>query len=337
MDPSRTLGNISRTITVEPHLAGQRVDKAAALLLPEFSRTQLVEWVRDGSLTLDGRAVPAKQRVFGGEVLALNAMLHEASRWDVPQTVPFDVVYEDEHLLIVDKPPGVVVHPGAGNPDNTLVNGLLQIRPALAALPRAGIVHRLDKDTSGLLIVAASAQALRGLTAAMARRDISRRYRAVVEGVLTGGRTIDTPIGRDPGNRLRQRVASAGRPALTRVYVLERYRAHCLVTAELETGRTHQIRVHLSSVGHPLVGDRRYGARGRLPTRPSVELLDAIRGFQRQALHAAELEFSHPITAEMLSFAAPMPADLLRLIDCLDQDRLIATDAANSGNGVARR
>jgi len=327
MDPSTAQGRINRTIRVEPHLAGQRVDKAAAVLLPEFSRTQLVEWVRDGSLTLDGRIVPAKQRVFGGEELALNSLAPEGARWDVPQVVGFDIVYEDDDLMIVNKPPGVVVHPGAGNPDNTLVNGLLQIRPALAALPRAGIVHRLDKDTSGLLIVAKSSAASRELTAAIARRDVSRRYRAVVEGVLTGGRTIDAPIGRDPGNRLRQRVASTGRAALTRIQVLDRYRAHCLVNAELETGRTHQIRVHLSSIGHPLVGDRRYGARGRLPTRPSMELLETIRTFHRQALHAAELEFLHPVTGEMLSFEAPMPADMLHLIECLVRDRTAGEEA----------
>jgi 23S rRNA pseudouridine1911/1915/1917 synthase len=337
MDPSTASDNIRRAVRIEPRLAGQRVDKAAAELLPEYSRTQLVAWVRDGSLTLDGRTVPAKQRVFGGEELALNAAPPQSARWDVPQAVGFDVIYEDEHLLIVDKPPGVVVHPGAGNPDGTLVNGLLQLRPALAALPRAGIVHRLDKDTSGLLIVAASSIALRSLTAALGRHDVSRRYRAVVEGVLTGGRTIDAPIGRDPGNRLRQRVASAGRPALTRVQVLERYRAHCLVAAELETGRTHQIRVHLSSIGHPLVGDRRYGARGRLPPRPSLELLEAIRGFRRQALHAVELEFAHPVTGESLSFAAPMPDDLVNLIGCLERDCAEHVERSAAGAAHARR
>jgi 23S rRNA pseudouridine1911/1915/1917 synthase len=241
--------------------------------------------------------------------------------------VPFRRVFEDDALLVVDKPAGVVVHPGAGNPDHTLVNGLLQALPAQAALPRAGIVHRLDKDTSGLLVVAKSTAALRQLTRALARHDVTRRYRAIVEGVMTGGRTIDAPIGRDPGNRLRQRVAAIGRPALTRVQLVERYRAHCLITAELETGRTHQIRVHLSSIGHPLVGDRRYGARGRLPARPSMELLDAIRGFHRQALHAAELEFAHPISGEPLSFASPLPEDLVLLIETLSRDRADAEES----------
>jgi 23S rRNA pseudouridine1911/1915/1917 synthase len=308
------------TLRIPAHLAGQRVDKAAALLLPEYSRTQLADWIRDGSLTMDGRVVQAKQRVFGGESLALLATPPERARWDVPQVVPFEIVYEDDDLLIVDKPAGVVVHPGAGNPDKTLVNGLLQIRPHLAALPRAGIVHRLDKDTSGLLIVAASPAALRGLTGALARHDVTRRYRAVIEGVMTGGRTIDAPIGRDPSNRLRQRVADDGRAAVTRVRLIERYRAHSMVAAELDTGRTHQIRVHLASIGHPLVGDRRYGARGRLPARPSVELLDAVRGFRRQALHAHELAFLHPVTGVELRFTAPLPQDLVDLIACLQND-----------------
>jgi 23S rRNA pseudouridine1911/1915/1917 synthase len=313
-----------RTVRIDARLAGQRIDKAAAVLLPEFSRTQLAEWVRDGSLRLDGNVVPAKHRVFGGEELVLRATQRSPARWDLPQTVGFRVVYQDDHLLVVDKPAGVVVHPGAGNADGTLVNGLLQLRPALGALPRAGIVHRLDKDTSGLLVVAATAAALRGLTAALQRHEVTRRYKAVVEGVLTGGRQIDAPIGRDPHNRLRQRVAEAGRSALTRVHVDARYRAHSLVTAELETGRTHQIRVHLSSIGHPLVGDRRYGARGRLPPRPSIELLEAIRQFRRQALHAAELAFIHPSTGEPLRFAAALPEDMAKLVSCLERDRAAA-------------
>jgi len=315
---------VTRTVRIDARLAGLRIDKAAAVLLPEFSRTQLVEWVRDGSLRLDGNTVQAKHRVFGGEELMLHATPRPPARWDAPQTVGFRVVYQDEHLLVVDKPAGVVVHPGAGNADRTLVNGLLQLRPSLGALPRAGIVHRLDKDTSGLLVVAGTGAALRGLTGALQRHDVTRRYKAIVEGVLTGGRQIDAPIGRDPHNRLRQRVAAEGRSALTRVYVDARYRAHSLVTAELETGRTHQVRVHLASIGHPLVGDRRYGARGRLPPRPSIELLEAVRQFHRQALHAAELAFTHPSTGEHLRFTAPLPDDMAKLVLCLEQDRAAA-------------
>jgi 23S rRNA pseudouridine1911/1915/1917 synthase len=312
---------IERSVRVTPELAGQRIDKAAATLLAEFSRTQLAQWIKDGSLTLDDARVAAKHRVFGGERLALDAEPPDGARWDAPQRVPFDVVYEDDDLLVIDKPPGVVVHPGAGNPDGTLVNGLLRARPALAALPRAGIVHRLDKDTGGLLIVGASPIALKRLTRALARHAITRRYEAIVEGVLTGGRTIDAPLGRDPSNRLRQRVTSDGKPAVTRVHVIDRYRAHCHVRAELETGRTHQIRVHLSAIGHPLVGDRRYGARGRLPPRPSMELLDGIRAFHRQALHAAELSFEHPIDGQLMTFQSTPPADFVQLLETLANDR----------------
>jgi 23S rRNA pseudouridine1911/1915/1917 synthase len=321
MNELHDLPRIGCAMLIDAAHAGLRIDKVAALLLPEFSRTQLAQWVRDGSLTLDGAQVPAKHRVFGGETLRLDAAPPAGARWDAPQSVPFAVVYEDDHLLVIDKPAGVVVHPGAGNPDGTLVNGLLAWRPGQSALPRAGIVHRLDKDTSGLLVVAATATALRSLTAALQRHAVTRRYTAVVEGVLTGGRAIDAPIGRDPRNRLRQRVAADGRPAQTRIHVDARYRAHTRVTAELATGRTHQIRVHLASIGYPLVGDRRYGARGRLPSRPSESLLQAVRGFTRQALHASELAFAHPVTAEALHFMAPLPPDLVQLVACLEQDR----------------
>jgi 23S rRNA pseudouridine1911/1915/1917 synthase len=312
--------SIYRKVRIDASLAGHRIDKAAATLLPEFSRTQLAGWLRDGSLTLDGQRVAAKHRVFGGEWLALEAVLEPAARWDAAQAVPFDVVFEDAHLLVVNKPAGIVVHPGAGNPDRTLVNGLLRLRPELERLPRAGIVHRLDKDTSGLLIVAADSAALRALTAALQRHAIRRRYAAVVEGVLTGGRTIDAPLGRDSRNRLRQRVTATGREAVTRVGVDERFRGHTLLTAELATGRTHQIRVHLASIGHPLVGDRLYGARGRLPVRPSAELIAGVRGFRRQALHAKSLEFEHPQTGAALEFAAPLPADMRELIRVLRED-----------------
>lgn len=328
--PTARPDRIVRSLHIAAELAGQRVDKAAALSMPEFSRSQLTEWIKDGTLRLDGAQVTAKQKVFGGEELALDTAAPQPAQWDLPQDVAFSVLFEDDDVIVLDKPAGVVVHPGAGNPDHTLVNGLLRVRPSLAALPRAGIVHRLDKDTSGLLIVAASTLALRRLTRALARHDVVRRYVAVVEGVMTGGRTIDAPIGRDPANRLRQRIADDGRPALTRVHVVERYRAHCRISAELATGRTHQIRVHLASVGHPLVGDARYGARGRLPPRPSLELVDTIRAFRRQALHAAELEFEHPISGEQLVFESTPPEDFMHLLATLAADRELAKDDARS-------
>jgi 23S rRNA pseudouridine1911/1915/1917 synthase len=311
---------VEADLIIRPELSGMRVDRVASELLPEYSRTQLSGWIKAGCLTLDGRAVAPKHRVAGGERLRLNAELADPSAWHMPQHVGFIVVHEDDDLLVIDKPAGVVVHPGAGNPDHTLVNGLLAHRPGLAALPRAGLVHRLDKDTSGLMIVAASPAALRDLIAALAERRIERRYCAVAEGVLSGGRDIEAPIGRDPHDRLRQRVVEGGRFALTHVRVRERFRAHTLVEAKLSTGRTHQIRVHLSAIGHPLLGDRRYGARGRLPPAPSPLLVATVQAFRRQALHAEGLSLRHPLTGAVLAFESPPPADFLHLLAALRED-----------------
>lgn len=311
---------IRRSATVPPELGGQRVDRVAAELFDEFSRVLLSRWIQDGALTVDGAVVKPKTRVVGGERIDLDAELLPREDWRSAQPVPFRVVFEDDDLLVVDKPAGVVVHPGAGNPAGTLVNGLLAHRPALQQLPRAGIVHRLDKDTSGLLLVAANLASQRSLTRMLAARDIKRLYRAVVEGRMVGGLDIDRPLGRDPLRRTRQRVREDGRPALTRVRVLARFRVHTDIEARLETGRTHQIRVHLASVGHPLVGDGRYGARGRLPPGADAETVAVLRGFRRQALHAASLSLEHPRTGEPLSFTAPLPADMAQLLKVLAAD-----------------
>ncbi|MAT83777.1 MAG: 23S rRNA pseudouridine(1911/1915/1917) synthase RluD [Gammaproteobacteria bacterium] len=311
---------MGRQASVPPELAGERLDRAAAVLFPEFSRAMLSRWIQGGELTVDGAPGRPKHRLAGGEVLRLDATLVPREDWTSAEAVAFDVVYQDDALLVVDKPPGVVVHPGAGNPRGTLVNGLLNRFPELEHLPRAGIVHRLDKDTSGLLLVARTVQAQHALGKLLARREISRRYQAVVEGTLTGGLDIDRPIGRDPVRRTRQAVRADGRPSLTRVRVLARYRAHTLVEATLETGRTHQIRVHLASIGHPLVGDARYGARGRLPTRADEETVAVLRGFRRQALHAWKLRLDHPDTGRELRFTAPPPADFAALVAALEAD-----------------
>ncbi len=297
-----------------------RIDRAAAILFDEFSRVTLRQWIEQGALTVDGTAVKPKARVSGGETLGLDAVRLPREDWTAADPVPFEVVFEDDALMVVNKPPGVVVHPGAGNPRGTLVNGLLRAHPELARLPRAGIVHRLDKDTSGLLLVARSDSMRLRLSSMLARREISRRYLAVVEGVLTGGLDIDAPIGRDPWRRTRQAVRAGGRPARTRVRVLERYRAHTRVEATLETGRTHQIRVHLASVAHPLVGDRRYGARGRLPRGAAEPTVAVLQNFRRQALHAWRLALLHPATGARLALEAPAPADLQGLMDRLHED-----------------
>ena len=248
---------------VPAEFSGIRVDRAATMLFAEYrrqsgvSRAEIARWLRDGSLTVDGRTVKPKTHVRGGERLRVSTVRPARFDWNAAQDVVFEVVYEDESLVVVDKPPGLVVHPGAGNADGTLINGLLRRRPELAKLPRAGLVHRLDKDTSGLLVVAAQPASRAALASAMAERRIEREYSAVVEGQLIVDRRIEANIGRDPNNRLRQRVRSDGRPAVTHVVVRGRFAAHTYVAARLETGRTHQIRVHMASIGHPLVGDRR--------------------------------------------------------------------------------
>ena len=304
---------------VPERCAGQRLDRVAAELLHDFSRSRLTAWIRSGALTVDGRRERPAYRVLGGEPLTLDAEV-EARGADEAQPVPFAVVHEDEDLLVVDKPAGVVVHPGAGNPAGTLVNGLLAHRPALASLPRAGLVHRLDKDTSGLLVVAASEAARGALVRAMADREIERLYLAIVEGVLTAGRDVDLAIGRDPQRRTRQRARPDGRPASTSVRVAQRYRGHTAVRATLGTGRTHQVRVHMSAIGHPLVGDGRYGARGRLPPHPSPALVEAVRGFRRQALHARALGFRHPGSGAAMRFSSPVPRDMAALLEVLEED-----------------
>lgn len=311
-----------------PELAGERADKVAARLFDDFSRSVLSRWMNDGALTVDGAVVKPRTLLMGGETLVLDAADLPVEDWASGQVVDFQILHEDDDLIIVNKPAGLVVHPGAGNPDRTLVNGLLAHRPALARLPRAGIIHRLDKDTSGLLAVAASLPAHTRLVRDLQARAIERRYLAITEGRMVAGRNIDAPIGRDPRNRTRQSIREDGKEARTRVRVQERFRVHTLIEAELETGRTHQIRVHLSSVGYPLVGDRRYGARGRLPLAASAELVAGLQTFPRQALHAWRLGLVHPASAEPMSFQAPLPEDMVQLTELLRQDEKAAGDGS---------
>lgn len=301
---------------VPAELAGMRFDRIAAEMFDEHSRAELARWIRSGELAVDGALAPPKRRLNGGEWLELNGTPRDLPDWQAAQPVEFEVLHADAHCAVIEKPAGLVVHPGAGQSDGTLVNGLLHRFTAESpgedprTLPRAGVVHRLDKDTSGLMVVARSTAAFAALTDAIAQRTVQREYLAIVEGVPTGGFDIDAPIGRDPRHRTRQAVVATGKPAFTSVRLVERFATHALVSARLETGRTHQIRVHMTHKGFPLVGDIRYGARRRLPTQAEPELLSGLQQFSRQALHAWRLGFVHPDSGERVEFSAELPADM---------------------------
>ncbi|HEV2538515.1 MAG TPA: 23S rRNA pseudouridine(1911/1915/1917) synthase RluD [Frateuria sp.] len=301
--------------------AGRRFDQALAEMFPDYSRSRLTGWIKAGAVTLDGAVAPPRQLLRGGEQVRLEAELASEVE-SAPEAIALAVVHEDAHLLVLDKPAGLVVHPGAGNPSGTLLNALLHHDPALAQLPRAGIVHRLDKDTSGLMVVARSLAAHTALVEMLSRHAVERQYEAVVQGTLVAGGTVDAPIGRHLGDRLRQAVRDEedGKHAITHYRLRERFRAHSLIQCNLETGRTHQIRVHLAHIHHPLVGDPLYGGSLRLPKGATPELVAALRGFRRQALHAERLAFEHPVTGEAMAFEAKRPADMEALIAVLRAD-----------------
>ncbi len=302
-----------------PEEAGLRLDQALARLFPSYSRSRLKDWVLRGKVTVDGAALRPRDRLSGGETIRVLAEV-EADEVVAAQPIPLSVVYEDEAIIVIDKPAGLVVHPGAGNPAGTLQNALLHHRPELAEVPRAGIVHRLDKDTSGVMVVAATITDHTDLVRQLEERSVRREYRAVCSGVMTAGGTIDAPLGRHPVDRLRMAVRPNGKPAVTHYRVVRRFRAHTDVRASLETGRTHQIRVHMAHVGFPLVGDRLYGGRLKLPPGATDELIRVLKAFRRQALHARRLELGHPRSGERLSFEAPLPEDHRLLLDALARD-----------------
>ncbi len=300
-------------------LAGQRLDQALAQMFPEHSRSRLKSWLLAGAIQVDGASRRPRDRVDGGEQVELRIEPAVSVRSE-PEPMSLEVVFEDESLLVVNKPAGLVVHPGAGNTSGTLMNGLLYQVPSLAELPRAGIIHRLDKDTSGLLLVAKTLPAHTALVRLLAERRVSRRYLAVCNGALTGGGTIDAPIGRHPVDRTRMSVRDNGKPAVTHYTVLERFGAHTFINVVLATGRTHQIRVHFAHRRHALVGDPVYGGRLALPAGASDRLIAALRQFRRQALHATGLELAHPISAEPLAFEVPPPNDFQNLIGVFRED-----------------
>ena len=305
--------------TVPPEAAGRRLDQVLAELFPSHSRSRLKAWIEAGRVRLNGKQPKPRDRLLGGEQVEVEPLAEPVG--DVmPQAIPLAIVHEDRHLLVVDKPAGLVVHPGAGNPDQTLQNALLAHDAGLAALPRAGIVHRLDKDTSGLLVVARTLEAHTELVRLLAAREVSREYEALCCGVLTGGGTVEAPIGRHRSDRLRMTVRGDGREAVTHYRLIERFRAHTHLRVMLETGRTHQIRVHLAHLSYPIVGDPLYGGRLALPRGASPALVEALRGFRRQALHAARLAFVHPVSGQAMSFESPLPDDLQALLAALRED-----------------
>ena len=311
--------SVKKSASVYRPAKGVRFDQAAAQLFAEFSRSRLQAWIAEGCLMLNGVVADKRDTVRHQDRLTLEAtlLLEPGVR---AEAMDLDVVFEDEHLLVVNKAAGLVVHPGAGNTTGTLVNGLLHHAPELDALPRAGLVHRIDKDTTGLLVVAKTLASHAALVEALQLRAISREYEAVVRGHLVSGGTVDKPIERDPHDRTKMAIRQGGRESVTHYRVLERYRSHTRLRLKLETGRTHQIRVHMASERHPLVGDPVYGGRLAIPAGTSPALEATLRGFGRQALHARRLGLNHPVTGQFMDWQVPPPADMQALIAALRRD-----------------
>jgi len=304
---------------VDEALAGHRLDQVLASLFDDYSRSRLQTWIKEGRVTVDGGVKRPRDRVSLGQRIELRATLDDQVPIQ-PQAIDLDIVYEDDALLVVDKPAGMVVHPAAGNPDGTLQNALLHHFPASAALPRAGIIHRLDKNTTGLMVVAKTTLAHKRLVVALQARDVEREYAAVATGVMVCGGTVNEPIGRHPAQRTKMAVVVSGKPAITHYRLLEGFRAHSFLQVNLETGRTHQIRVHMAYLRHPLVGDAVYGGRPKLPTGPLPDLVFALRNFGRQALHARKLSLLHPVDRRPMTWESPLPADMNDLLDVLRRD-----------------
>ena len=306
-------------IAFPPESAGRRLDQALAQLLPQYSRTRIQRWIEEGAVRVNGLAAKARDVVVGGQSATVEARLPEETRV-AAQEMPLDIVHQDAAVLVLNKAPGLVVHPGAGNREHTLQNALLAHDPKLKRVPRAGLVHRIDKDTSGLLVVARTLEAQTALVKMLAAHEIEREYLALCTGLMTGGGTVDEPIGRHRTQRIKMAVRSDGRAAVTHYRIEKKFRAHTLARVRLETGRTHQIRVHLAHVGYPIVGDPVYGGRRRLPAGASPALKSALESFRRQALHAERLSFTHPKSGKPVTYTAPLPADLRELLGALARD-----------------
>ena len=311
------LDSLEARVPIQCH--GMRLDQVAAELFPEYSRSRLATWIKEGRLTVDGRTVKPRDKATASAQLTLLVADEPVTDWQ-PQSLPLKVIFEDEHILVVNKPAGVVVHPAAGHADGTLVNALLAHAPELGALPRGGIVHRLDKETSGIMFVARSSLAHKSLVAQLSERTVSRTYCAVCTGALTGGGKIDAPIDRHPTARTKMAVVADGKPAVTHFRIAHRFKHYTQLQVNLETGRTHQIRVHMAHRKWPLIGDPVYGGRQRVPAGASDLLMSTLRSFPRQALHAQALEFEHPASGDWMEFETELPDDLVNLLEILDSE-----------------
>lgn len=303
-------------LTIPSHLAGKRLDQTIAQLLPHLSRTRIQHWIQNGLVLVNTTAARCKDRLHGNEQIEINGIIAEQTPYQ-PQPIPLEIYYHDADVIVLNKPPGLVVHPAAGNPDGTLQNALLHWFPDLIHIPRAGIVHRLDKDTSGLLVVACSLRAHVNLIQQLRTHSMHREYTAIVTGLPVAGGTVEFPIGRHPTQRTRMAVVPHGKPAITHFQVQERFAAHSLLKVRLETGRTHQIRVHLAHIKYPILGDPIYSLTGQMPPRITAEIRHYLINFKRQALHAHCLRFTHPTSAKNLTWEAPLPEDIKELIHLL--------------------
>lgn len=309
-------------LIIPPLATPTRLDQALAQLLPEYSRTILQTWIKNKEVTLNGQPVRTRTEVTGGERIAINGTIKQQPAY-AAQAITLDIIHEDDVILVINKPIGMVVHPAAGNPDKTLLNALLHHAPTLQDLPRAGIVHRLDKDTSGLLVIAKTPLAIKKLTAQIKNRSMIREYQAIIAGVLISGGTVDEPITRNPLNRKQMKVMDSGKPAVSHYRVIERYRAYTRIKVQLETGRTHQIRVHMAYIQHPLLGDQVYAGRLHIPKGSSQALIDALRTFKHQALCAFRLGFIHPTTQKPIEWEIDLPQDMQQLIKILKEDNAL--------------
>ncbi len=300
--------------------AGKRLDVVLAELFPEYSRSRLKLWIEQGQVLVDGSTAKPKHKISGDEELQLSVQSIESEEVCAAEDIPLDIIYQDDSIIVINKAADFVVHPAAGHYSGTMQNALLHFDESLAAIPRAGIVHRLDKGTTGLMVVARNLSSHKYLVDQIQKHEVTREYQAVVFGVMTGGGMVDQPIGRHPRDRIKMAVRENGREAITHYRLLKRFREHSHIKVQLETGRTHQIRVHMSFLHHPIVGDPVYAGRHRVPAGAQPELLDYLQSFKRQALHAWRLSFVHPESGEDVSFEAPLPDDMQRLIDLLQAD-----------------